>query len=133
MRRRDFLAGGLAAAVTGPSAFAQGAYPNKPIRVVVPTSAGGVHDVITRIWADRLKSSLGTIIIENRAGGGSSIALNYVAQSPADGYLLLNGSTSTLSCARAAATARTMRSRTSYRPRSSPRPPRRSPSIRRSR
>ena len=62
----------------------------------MPTSAGGVHDVITRIWADRVKSSLGTIVIENRAGGGSSIALNYVAQSPADGYLLLNGSTSTL-------------------------------------
>jgi tripartite-type tricarboxylate transporter receptor subunit TctC len=94
MRRRDFLAGGLAAAAI--PAFAQGNYPSKPIRVVVPTSAGGVHDVITRIWADRVKSSLGTIIIENRAGGGSSIALNYVVQSPADGYLLLNGSTSTL-------------------------------------
>src|SRR5262249_19837032 len=64
--------------------------------LVVPTSAGGVHDVIGRIWADRVKSPLGTIIIENRAGGGSSIGLNYVAQQPADGHLLLVGSTSTL-------------------------------------
>ena len=63
---------------------------------MVPTSAGGVHDVITRIWAERVKGGLGSIIVENRAGGGSSIGLNYVVQSPADGYLLLNGSTSTL-------------------------------------
>ena len=96
MRRRDFLTGSLAAAAAASSARAQDAYPNRPIHVVVPTSAGGVHDVITRIWADKVKTSLGSVIVENRAGGGSSIALNYVVQSPADGYLLLNGSTSTL-------------------------------------
>ena len=98
MRRRDFLKSGLAAVAAGaaPPVLAQGAYPTRPIHVVVPTSAGGVHDVITRIWADRVKSSLGSIIVENRAGGGSSIGLNYVVQSPPDGYLLLNGSTSTL-------------------------------------
>jgi tripartite-type tricarboxylate transporter receptor subunit TctC len=78
------------------SAFAQDAFPSKTIHIVVPTSAGGVHDVIGRIWADRVKSSLGSVIVENRAGGGSSIGLNYVAQSPADGYMLLVGSTSTL-------------------------------------
>src|SRR5262249_56104109 len=55
-----------------------------------------VHDVIGRIWADRVKSERGTISVENRAGGGSSIALNYVTQQPADGHLLLVGSTSTL-------------------------------------
>src|SRR5262245_9377849 len=98
MRRRDFVAGGSAASagllpVTG---FAQANYPTRQIHLVVPTSAGGVHDVIGRIWADRVKSTLGTIIIENRAGGGSSIALNYVTQQPADGHLLLVGSTSTL-------------------------------------
>jgi len=98
MRRRDFVAGGSAAIagllpVTG---FAQANYPTRQIHLVVPTSAGGVHDVIGRIWADRVKSTLGTIIIENRAGGGSSIALNYVTQQPADGHLLLVGSTSTL-------------------------------------
>src|SRR5262249_22549420 len=99
MRRRDVLAGGsamaLAGVLPGLPARAQ-AYPSKQIHLVVPTSAGGVHDVIARIWADRVKAGLGTIIVENRAGGGSSIALNYVVSQPADGYLLLVGSTSTL-------------------------------------
>ena len=98
MRRRDFLAGGSAtlAGLVPITNSAQSGYPTKPIYLVVPTSAGVVHDVIGRIWADRVKSALGTIIIENRAGGGSSIALNYVTQQPADGHLLLVGSTSTL-------------------------------------
>ena len=99
MRRRDFVIGGAAAfmsVASGTPIGAQDAYPTKQIHLVVPTSAGGVHDVIGRIWADRVKSTLGTIIIENRAGGGSSIALNYVTQQPADGHLLLVGSTSTL-------------------------------------
>src|SRR5215468_8009200 len=98
MRRRDFLIGGSATAFASASraALAQTAYPTKPIHLVVPTSAGGVHDVIGRIWSDRVKAELGTIIVENRAGGGSSIALNYVTQQPADGHLLLVGSTSTL-------------------------------------
>jgi tripartite-type tricarboxylate transporter receptor subunit TctC len=98
MRRRDFLIGGSATAFAAASraALAQTAYPTKPIHLVVPTSAGGVHDVIGRIWSDRVKAELGTIIVENRAGGGSSIALNYVTQQPADGHLLLVGSTSTL-------------------------------------
>jgi tripartite-type tricarboxylate transporter receptor subunit TctC len=100
MRRRDFLVGGTTAAVAGLSrsapTFAQAAFPAKQIHIVVPTSAGGVHDVIGRIWADRVRSSLGTVVVENRAGGGSSIALNYVAQQPPDGHTLLVGSTSTL-------------------------------------
>jgi tripartite-type tricarboxylate transporter receptor subunit TctC len=99
MRRRDFLAGGTATALAGALPAAPGvaqSYPTKQIHLVVPTSAGGVHDVIGRVWADRVKSGLGTIVIENRAGGGSSIALNYVVSQPADGHLLLVGSTSTL-------------------------------------
>ncbi len=98
MRRRDFVVGGSAAALAAAvrPGLAQTAYPTKQIHLVVPTSAGGVHDVIGRIWADRVKSTLGTIVVENRAGGGSSIALNYVVQQPADGHLLLVGSTSTL-------------------------------------
>jgi tripartite-type tricarboxylate transporter receptor subunit TctC len=101
MHRRDLVKLGLftiltASPLVGMTAQAQDAYPSRPIHVVVPTSAGGVHDVIARIWADRVKTELGSIVVENRAGGGSSIALNMVAQSPPDGYLLLIGSTSTL-------------------------------------
>jgi tripartite-type tricarboxylate transporter receptor subunit TctC len=96
MPRRDFLAGGLAAMAMPCVARAQASFPAKPIHLIVPTSAGGVHDVIGRIWAERARSALGNIVVENRAGGGSSIALNYVAQQPADGHTLLVGSTSTL-------------------------------------
>jgi len=98
MRRRDLVLGGAASELAGLTplpAWTQ-AFPAKQIHLVVPTSAGGVHDVIGRIWADRVKSSLGTIIVENRAGGGASIGLNYVAQMPPDGHTLLVGSTSTL-------------------------------------
>jgi tripartite-type tricarboxylate transporter receptor subunit TctC len=96
MRRREFLSGGLAA-MAMPHAVSQAqGFPSKPVHLIVPTSAGGVHDVIGRIWADRARGTLGNIVVENRAGGGSSIALNYVAQQPADGHTLLVGSTSTL-------------------------------------
>jgi tripartite-type tricarboxylate transporter receptor subunit TctC len=99
MQRRVFLAGGLAATAAPwlpHAAMGESAYPTRQLHVIVPTSAGGVHDVIARIWADRVKSTFGSIIVENRAGGGSSIALNYVAQQPPDGHLLLIGSTSTI-------------------------------------
>jgi tripartite-type tricarboxylate transporter receptor subunit TctC len=100
MQRRQFLAAGLAATAAIPLrpgiAMGEAAYPSRQLHVIVPTSAGGVHDVIARIWADRVKAAFGAIVIENRAGGGSSIALNYVAQQPPDGHLLLLGSTSTI-------------------------------------
>jgi tripartite-type tricarboxylate transporter receptor subunit TctC len=103
MERRAFLLGGSAAALTIAATVAAGsraalaqAFPSKPIHIVVPTSAGGVHDVIGRLWADRVRPSLGNVVVENRAGGGSSIAINYIAQQPPDGTTLLIGSTSTL-------------------------------------
>jgi tripartite-type tricarboxylate transporter receptor subunit TctC len=99
MRRRDLLGlamPAVAASFLSHAAPAQAPYPARQVHLIVPTSAGGVHDVIGRIWADRVKSSLGTIVVENRAGGGSSIALNYVVQQPPDGHVLLVGSTSTL-------------------------------------
>jgi tripartite-type tricarboxylate transporter receptor subunit TctC len=73
MRRLVFLLLGLGAAAALFSAragLAQATFPAKPIHVIVPSSAGGVHDVIARIWADRVKSTLGSIVVENRAGGG---------------------------------------------------------------
>ncbi|MGH6768308.1 MAG: Bug family tripartite tricarboxylate transporter substrate binding protein [Xanthobacteraceae bacterium] len=98
MHRRHFLAGGLSAAAAGLpyAATGEATYPSRQLHVIVPTSAGGVHDVIARIWGDRVKDTFGSIVIENRAGGGSSIALNYVAKQPPDGHLLLIGSTSTI-------------------------------------
>jgi tripartite-type tricarboxylate transporter receptor subunit TctC len=91
------VAAALVLSGAGLSAQAQtSGYPSRVIRIIVPSTAGGVHDIIARIWADRVKTSLGTVVVENRGGGGASIALNYVAQSQADGYTLLLGSTSTL-------------------------------------
>jgi tripartite-type tricarboxylate transporter receptor subunit TctC len=101
MRRRDVIGIGAAGAATllASSVFAQqstASYPSRPIHVIVPSSAGGVHDVIARIWADRVKAGLGSIVVENRSGGGASIAINTVAQSQPDGLTLLLGSTSNL-------------------------------------
>ena len=101
MRRRDVIGIGAAGAgvLIASSVFAQqgtASYPSRPIHLIVPSSAGGVHDVIARIWADRIKAALGSIVVENRSGGGASIALNAVAQSPPDGHTLLLGSTSNL-------------------------------------
>ena len=101
MRRRDVvvMSAATAAALILGTAAAQETrqtYPSRPIRLIVPSSAGGVHDVIARIWAERVRSSLGSIVVENRSGGGASIAINAVAQSQPDGYTFLLGSTSNL-------------------------------------
>jgi tripartite-type tricarboxylate transporter receptor subunit TctC len=55
----------------------------------------GVHDVIGRLWAERVKPVLGTIVIDNRGGGGGVIGANDVAHAQSDGYSILLGSTST--------------------------------------
>ena len=92
MKWIGLLALGLMAAA--PVALAQEKYPNRPIRLVVPSSPGGVHDIIGRLWAEKLKS-LGTIVIENRAGAAAIIGTVEVSRAPADGYTLLLGSNST--------------------------------------
>ena len=98
MRRRDVLVWGAtaAAAFGGPwQARAQGRYPNRPVRLVIPSVPAGVHDVIGRLWAERVKPILGTIVVDNRGGGGGGIGANDVAHSAADGYSILLCSTST--------------------------------------
>ena len=89
MKRRALLATPLLAA--GPAA-AQ-AYPNKPIRMIVPTSAGGGNDFITRTVAKKLEDMLGwTIVVENKPGASGIIATEFVAKSAPDGYtILFNG------------------------------------------
>jgi tripartite-type tricarboxylate transporter receptor subunit TctC len=100
MRRRDVLAFVLAlpsaAALTSLTTSAQGSYPEHPIRLVVPRSAGGVVDVVARLWAESAKPQLGAIVIENQAGGGGTIAATAVARAAGDGYTLLAGTTSEL-------------------------------------
>jgi tripartite-type tricarboxylate transporter receptor subunit TctC len=100
MRRRDVLTLGLSsvsmASLNMFPAFAQANYPEQPIRLIVPRAAGGVVDVVARLWADRVKSQLGTVVIENQGGGGGTIAAATVARAKPDGYTLLAGTTSEL-------------------------------------
>jgi tripartite-type tricarboxylate transporter receptor subunit TctC len=90
--RRSLLA--AAALLAAPAvAHAQAAYPNRPVRVVVPFAAGGVIDVVARILGEPLSQRLGQpVVIENAPGAGSTIGARNVMRAPADGHtLLLNG------------------------------------------
>ena len=76
-------------------ALAQAAYPNKPIRLVVPFPAGGATDAAAREIGESLARTLGQqVLVENRPGGDGAVAAQAVLQSPADGYTLLFGSSS---------------------------------------
>jgi len=89
------LLSGLAVLMAGP-AFAQGAYPEQPISIVVPFAPGGASDITARVLADQLAKDTGwKIIVENKAGAGGSIAATQVARAAADGYTLLFGTTNT--------------------------------------
>jgi len=71
------------------TALAQ-AYPNKPVRMIIPFGAGGSTDVLVRIVATRLPEGLGQqVVIDNRTGAGGMIGTDIVAKSNADGYTLL--------------------------------------------
>ena len=70
-------------------------YPSRPIRLVVPFPPGGAFDAVGRPWAERIQPLLGTIVIENIGGGGSSLGAAAVVRAPADGYTILLGGTQT--------------------------------------
>ncbi|MGH8702154.1 MAG: tripartite tricarboxylate transporter substrate binding protein [Burkholderiales bacterium] len=81
----------LIAAAAG-AAFAQAGYPGKPVRMVVPSSAGGGTDIVARIIAPELSKRLGQqVVIDNRPGAGTMIGIEVAAKSPPDGYTLLMG------------------------------------------
>jgi len=95
MQRRHLILGlslvatALSAPLATSVAFAQDAYPNKPIRLIVPFPPGGTTDIVGRLFADKLGHELGqTVVIENKAGAGGSIGSAQVASSVPDGYTL---------------------------------------------
>jgi tripartite-type tricarboxylate transporter receptor subunit TctC len=74
------------------SAQAQGAYPSKPIRYIVPVAAGGGSDMLARTVTERWGAALKqTFIVDNQGGGGGVIASQAAARAPADGYTLMQG------------------------------------------
>ncbi|MES2480706.1 MAG: tripartite tricarboxylate transporter substrate binding protein [Pseudomonadota bacterium] len=86
MKRRHLLALAPAAAAAAYSPFA--AAQARPIRIVVPYAPGGPIDVTARVLAERVKDSLGPVIIENRPGGGGNIGADVVAKAAPDGLTL---------------------------------------------
>ena len=71
------------------------AYPARPIRLVIPFPPGGAFDTVGRPLADKMKLLLGTVVVENIGGGGSSIGAAAVARALPDGYTILLGGTQT--------------------------------------
>ena len=86
--RRAVFAALALSACTG--VFSQPAYPDKPIRLVVPYPPGGFTDILGRLLSAQLQTRLGqTVVVDNKGGGGSTIGSAMVARAPADGYTLL--------------------------------------------
>lgn len=84
-------------ALGGIAASAQSAYPNQPIKVVVPFPPGGGTDVVTRLVVEKMRASTGwTFVVDNRAGAGGNIGMEAVAKSKPDGYTIGMGQTANL-------------------------------------
>ncbi len=94
--RRQLIAGATASALGSialPGLAQSGAYPNRPIKVIVPWPAGGGGDIVVRLLAPGMASRLGQpVVVENRAGVVGTIGSAVVAKSPADGYTISYGS-----------------------------------------
>lgn len=92
--RREALAAIAASSIV--PAFAQSAWPTKPVRIVVPFAAGGTTDILARAVAPELSKAFGQqFIVDNRAGAGGNVGAEIVAHSPPDGYTLLMGTVGT--------------------------------------
>jgi tripartite-type tricarboxylate transporter receptor subunit TctC len=96
-RSRPYLLACCIAAATLPGLAAAQAYPNKPVRLVVPFAPGGTTDLLARIVSEKMGAALGqTVVVENKAGAGGAIGAAEVAKSAPDGYVLLMSSVSTM-------------------------------------
>jgi tripartite-type tricarboxylate transporter receptor subunit TctC len=90
------VAAGIAAAAAV-AAHAQGAYPDKVIKMIVPAPPGGQTDVLARLLAQKMQQALGqSVIIDNRPGAGGALGARALAAADPDGYTLFFGNTSTL-------------------------------------
>jgi tripartite-type tricarboxylate transporter receptor subunit TctC len=100
MQRRT-LTTGLALSLLAPLlAQAQGAYPNKPVRLIVPAAPGGGADFLARIVGTRLQEQTGqSFVIDNRAGASGTIAADLTAKSAPDGYTMLLGQSTSIAIA----------------------------------
>ncbi len=89
-RRLITLLLSLTAIVAAAPCFAQGAFPQRTIKIVVPFAAGGNTDVVARLIAQPMADRLGQqVIVEDKTGGGSTVGTDAVAKAPPDGYTLL--------------------------------------------
>jgi tripartite-type tricarboxylate transporter receptor subunit TctC len=87
-----FLVAGLLTITLQSAAVAQGAYPTRPVRIIVPTSVGSAADMLARTLAPPLGERLGqSVVVENRAGGATVIGTEAVARAVPDGHTLLIG------------------------------------------
>ena len=96
--RRAALAASAVAvfALAAGSAAAQGTWPTKPVRIVVPFAPGGTTDILARAVAPELSKAFGQqFIVDNRAGAGGNVGADIVAKAPNDGYTLLMGTVGT--------------------------------------
>lgn len=89
MRRRILLAGAAGAMLARPT-LAQGAWPNRTIRMIVPYTPGAATDAMARLAAQKLQEKLGvTVVVENRPGANGAIGSQAVLQAPTDGYTIM--------------------------------------------
>ena len=90
---------GLALAAIFAVSAAQAQYPSRPIKMIVPFPPGGPIDTMARVLAQELTNRVGQMVVENRAGGGSTIGTKQAAAADPDGYTLLFGSSGSLAIA----------------------------------